>query len=176
MSHAEGPSSSAKAAELVLDEIRQALARQRQQAEAALAQLEAEDWHRRSDPESNSIAVIVRHVGGNLRSRWTDFLTTDGEKPDRDRDSEFEVDDSMPPSVLTEIWDAGWTAVLDTVAALVVDDLPRTITIRGQPSSVANALVRSLDHTGHHVGQIVLLAKQWRGADWKTLSIPKRRP
>ncbi len=176
MSQASGPNRDVEPAELVLEEVRQTFARQRQQAEAALAQLQAEDWHRRIDPESNSIAVIVRHVGGNLRSRWTDFLTTDGEKPDRDRDSEFEVGDDMPPSVITEVWDAGWTAVLGTIAALGATDLPRTVTIRGQPVSVANALVRSLDHTGHHVGQIVMLAKHLRGADWQTLSIPKRRP
>lgn len=158
-------------AEHVLDTLRNALRRERALAERALVQLEAADWHARLDPESNSIAVLVRHLAGNLRSRWTDFLSTDGDKPERDRDGEFAITDATPEE-LTAAWDEAWDTLLATLDALTPADLMRTVTIRGEPHSVVQAIVRGLAHTAQHVGQIVLLAKHLRGEAWQTLSIP----
>ena len=126
------------------------------------------------DPEANSIALIVKHVAGNMRSRWTDFLTTDGEKPDRNRDSEFEE----PPATraeLTRIWEDGWDRVFTALGPLSDVDLSRVITIRGQRHSVIQAINRQMTHYAYHVGQIVLLAKHFQGDRWQTLSVPKRR-
>jgi hypothetical protein len=126
------------------------------------------------DPESNSIAVIVKHLAGNMRSRWTDFLTTDGEKPDRNRDTEFE----MPPQTragLVALWEAGWKICLDALDALSDEDLARTITIRTEPHSVMQAINRQVGHYAHHVGQIVFLAKHFAGEKWQTLSVPKKK-
>src|ERR1700730_4391361 len=125
------------------------------------------------DPESNSIAIIIKHMAGNMRSRWMDFLTTDGEKPDRNRDSEFEA----PPQTsagLVALWEAGWKICLDSLDALTDDDLTRTITVRTEPHSVMQAINRQVGHYAHHVGQIVFLAKHFAGANWQTLSVPKR--
>lgn len=157
-----------------LSGLRAGYVRQKVMAEQAFAQLEYADWHATIDAESNSVAVLVRHLAGNLTSRFRDFLTTDGEKPDRDRDGEFEPT-GMAPSELMAEWDAGWSVLLTALAELEEEDLAKTITIRGQEQPVMQALLRSYDHSGHHVGQIVMLAKHWRGAKWQTLSIPKRR-
>ncbi len=162
------------AATLLLAETLDGFRRQKALADRALAQVPDDAWHRALDPESNPLAVIVRHVGGNLRSRWRDVWTTDGEKPDRDRDGEFAGTDLGRDAILAD-WDAGWAAAFDTFGALTADDLTRRVTIRGEPHTLAQALVRSLDHTGQHVGQIVLLAKHHAGDDWRTLSIPRRR-
>ena len=158
-------------AEHVLDTLRGALRRERTLAERALVQLEAADWHVRLDPQSNSVAVLVRHLAGNLRSRWTDFLTTDGDKPERDRDGEFAISDATPEQLMAA-WDEGWETLLATLEALTPADLMRTVTIRGEPHSVVQAIVRGLGHTAQHVGQILLLAKHLRGEAWQTLSIP----
>jgi uncharacterized damage-inducible protein DinB len=126
------------------------------------------------DSESNSIAIIVKHMAGNMRSRWTDFLTTDGEKPDRNRDSEFET----PPQTragLVALWEAGWKICLDALDALTDADLARTITIRTEPHSVMQAINRQVGHYAHHVGQIVFLAKHFAGANWQTLSVPRKK-
>lgn len=126
------------------------------------------------DSESNSIATIVKHMAGNMRSRWTDFLTTDGEKPDRHRDSEFET----PPGTraeLTAMWEAGWKHVFDALAPLSDNDLTRTITIRTEPHSVMQAINRQIAHYSYHVGQIVYLARHFAGARWQTLSVPKNK-
>jgi len=123
-------------------------------------------------PNSNSIAVIVHHLSGNFRSRWTDFLTTDGEKADRNRDEEF-VERLVTRDGLMQWWEEGWTVCLNTLEALTPDDVSRTVTIRGQPLSVVDALYRNLTHTSYHVGQIVLLAKAFAGDNWDTLSIPR---
>ena len=126
------------------------------------------------DSESNSIAIIVKHMAGNMRSRWTDFLTTDGEKPDRNRDAEFET----PPqtrSGLVALWEAGWKICLDALDALKDEDLTRTITIRTEPHSVMQAINRQVGHYAHHVGQIVFLAKHFAGEKWQTLSVPKKK-
>ena len=158
-------------AEHVLDTLGTALRRERTVAERALVQLEAADWHARLDPESNTVAVLVQHLAGNLRSRWTDFLTTDGDKPGRDRDGEFAITDAAPEALMAA-WDEAWETLLATLEALTPADLMRTVTIRGEPHSVVQAIVRALGHTAQHVGQVLLLAKHLRGEAWQTLSIP----
>ena len=124
------------------------------------------------DAESNSIAIIVKHISGNLRSRWTGFLTTDGEKPDRDRDSEFEA----PPQTraeLLELWESSWKILFGSLAQLTDADFPRTVTIRGEAHSVMQAINRGITHTSYHVGQIVFLAKHLAGSKWTPLTIPR---
>ena len=152
--------------------IRDTFVLQRTAAERAIAQLDESQLFRTAGPEDNSIAVLLKHVGGNLRSRWTEPFTTDGEKPDRDRDSEFVVDTDDAAAVRA-VWNHGWEALDITLAELQPADLARTVMIRGEASSMFKALMRSLAHTSQHVGQIIMLAKQWRGADWQTLSIPR---
>src|SRR5882762_10149911 len=142
--------------------------------ERAMAQCPDDALFESLDPESNSIAIIVKHMAGNMRSRWTDFLTTNGEKPDRNRDTEFET----PPktrSELMELWEAGWKICLDALDALKDEDLTRTITIRTEPHSVMQAINRQVGHYAHHVGQIVFLAKHFAGENWQTLSVPKKK-
>lgn len=124
------------------------------------------------DPESNSIAIIVKHLAGNMRSRWTDFLTSDGEKPDRNRDAEFEA----PPKTRAELaalWESGWKILFDSLTQLTDADLTRTITIRGEAHSVMQAINRNITHTAYHVGQIVFLAKHFAGSKWAALTIPR---
>jgi hypothetical protein len=126
------------------------------------------------DPESNSIAIIVKHLTGNMRSRWTEFLTSDGEKPNRNRDTEFDE----PPKNRTEIldlWDGGWKCFFSALEALTDADLMKTITIRGEEHSVMQAINRQAAHYSDHVGQIILLAKHFAGQNWKTLSMPKKK-
>jgi hypothetical protein len=124
------------------------------------------------DEESNSIAIIVKHLAGNMRSRWTDFLTTDGEKPDRNRDSEFEA----PPTTrigLLDLWESSWKLVFEALAPLAETDLARTIPIRGEAHSVMQAINRQLTHYAYHVGQIVYLAKHFAGPGWTSLTVPR---
>jgi len=142
-------------------------------AEKALAQVSDEQLHTTIDPDSNSLAVIVKHVGGNLRSRFTEFLTADGEKPDRHRDSEFEMPDRATRDQMIAGWEAGWSAALGAIEALTPEDLDRTVHIRHEAFLVVEALNRSVTHTAMHVGQIVMLAKHLAGPKWKSLSIPK---
>jgi hypothetical protein len=126
------------------------------------------------DPESNSIALIVKHLAGNMRSRWTDFLTSDGEKPDRHRDTEFEA----PPATrgeLMALWEAGWTSVFTALEPLNDGDISRTVVIRSEPHSVIQAINRQLGHYACHVGQIVFLAKHLQSSSWKSLSIPRSK-
>ncbi|MHC5211968.1 MAG: DUF1572 family protein [Planctomycetota bacterium] len=127
------------------------------------------------DGETNSVGLVMKHVAGNMRSRWTDFLTTDGEKPDRARDTEFELDAADTKDRLTERWEAGWSLTLATIGALAPDDLERGVTIRGEPHTVLQAIQRQLLHYSYHVGQIVLLARHWAGPEWRSLSIPRGR-
>ncbi len=141
--------------------------------EGAIRQVSDADLHRLIDPDANSIAIIVKHVGGNLRSRFTDFLTSDGEKPDRHRDGEFEGADAASLEDVLRWWNAGWTVALASINALSPGDLDRTIHIRGEAFLVVEALNRSVTHTAYHVGQIVMLAKSFAGANWTSLSIPK---
>lgn len=143
-------------------------------AERALDQVSDEEFFARIDDESNSLAVIVKHIAGNLRSRWTDFLTTDGEKPDRYRDTEFELIGDTRESLM-QYWEAGWQTLFDTLEALSADDLTKTVTIRGEPHTVVEAINRQLTHYAYHIGQIVFLAKHLRAKEWKTLSVPRNR-
>ena len=142
----------------------------------AIAQVRADaDLHRRIDPDSNSIAIIVKHVAGNLRSRFGDFLTSDGEKPGRNREGEFDVPDQVPREEILKWWDEGWTIAMASIEALTPEDLDRTIHIRGEAFPVVEALNRSVTHTAYHVGQIVYLARHLAWPDWKSLSIPKAK-
>lgn len=143
-------------------------------AEDAMAQVSDEDLTALLDKESNSIALLVKHMAGNMRSRWTDFLTTDGEKPDRNRDSEF-VEPAAGRAPLMAVWEDGWRRVWTALEPLTDADLGRTVTIRGEPHSVMQAVNRQLAHYACHVGQIVMLAKHYRGAQWRTLSLPKKK-
>jgi Protein of unknown function (DUF1572) len=141
-------------------------------ADKAAAQVGDEEFFRAIDPESNSIAVIMKHMAGNLRSRWTDFLTSDGEKPDRHRDTEF-VAETEDRAAILERWEAGWRTLFDTLESLKPEDIDRTVLIRGEPHTVVEAVNRQLSHYGQHTGQIVFLAKHLKSSDWKTLSIPR---
>jgi hypothetical protein len=143
-------------------------------AERAMEQVTEEQLFTPLDPETNSIAVIVKHLSGNMSSRWTDFLTTDGEKPDRDRDEEF-VDPPPTRQALLETWDDGWGHLFQALELLLDADLVRTVTIRGEPHSVMQAINRQMAHYGLHVGQIVLLARHFAGPRWKSLSVPRNQ-
>lgn len=143
-------------------------------AERSLDQVTDAEFFEVSGSEANSIAVVVKHIAGNQRSRWTNFLTEDGEKPDRDRDSEFEIAEPDRQELMKS-WEFGWKTLLDALSALSPDDLFRTVTIRGEPHSVVQAINRQLTHYAYHIGQIVLLAKQFRDGEWKSLSVPRNR-
>ena len=139
----------------------------------AMAQVADADLHTLVDPDANSIALVVKHVAGNLRSRFRDFLTTDGEKPDRNRDGEFEMPDRISRAEILAGWNEGWAIAMASLDALAPEDLERTIHIRGEAFQVVEALNRSINHTAYHVGQIVFLAKHFAGPAWTSLSIPK---
>ena len=141
-------------------------------ADKAIAQLPDDKLRIALDPNTNSIAVIMKHVAGNLLSRWTDFLTTDGEKPGRNRDGEF-VDTFASRAELLAYWESGWQTLFETLAALTFDDLARNVTIRGEVLSVPLAMQRSLAHCGYHVGQIILIARILAGDQWTTITIPR---
>ncbi|HTY12387.1 MAG TPA: DUF1572 family protein [Bacteroidota bacterium] len=143
-------------------------------ADKGMAQISDEEFFRLPEPESNSIAIIVKHVGGNLLSRWTDFLTTDGEKEWRNRDGEFEME-TMDRRQLMQLWERGWQALFSSLGSLTGDDTGKIVTIRGEPHSVLEATNRSLAHISYHVGQIVLLAKMYRSAQWQNLTVPKKK-
>ncbi len=143
-------------------------------AERAMEQVSDEQLFAALDEEANSIAIIVKHMAGNMRSRWTDFLTTDGEKPDRNRDSEF-VEPSATRDALLKEWEDGWTCVFNAIESLAEADLARTVTIRGEAHSVMQAINRQLAHYPYHVGQIVLLAKHFASEHWQSLSVPRNR-
>ncbi|MBP7778900.1 MAG: DUF1572 family protein [Acidobacteria bacterium] len=141
-------------------------------ADRAIAQLTDDQLHARLDAEANSVAMLMAHMAGNMRSRWTDFLTTDGEKSWRTRDAEFD-----PPALaraeLLASWEAGWQVLFDTLATLSDADLARTVTIRGEGQTALAAILRQVSHYGGHAHQIVLLAKHLTGAAWTVLSIPR---
>jgi Protein of unknown function (DUF1572) len=143
-------------------------------AERAMDQVTDEQLFATLDEESNSIAIVVKHMAGNMRSRWTDFLTTDGEKPDRDRDGEF-VDPPATREALLQLWEDGWNRVFGTLEPLSDADLGRTITIRGEAHSVLQAINRQVAHYAHHIGQIALLAKHFGHDGWQSLSVPRNR-
>lgn len=156
-----------------LDEAFRGFRGYKRMAESALAQLNEEEFFHLPDPESNSAALLVKHVAGNLRSRWTDFLISDGEKPDRNRDQEFELGMNDTREGLMLRWEEGFAAVFGALGALQPEDLSRTVTIRQEPHTVLQAISRSMMHTAHHVGQVLYLGKHLRGAEWKTLSVPR---
>jgi uncharacterized damage-inducible protein DinB len=143
-------------------------------AEKAMAQVTDEELVAVLDGEMNSIAIIVKHMAGNMRSRWTDFLTTDGEKPDRDRDAEF-VDPPLTRQALLALWEDGWQCLFRALEPLSDQDLERTVTIRGEPHSVMQTINRQVAHYSYHCGQIVLLAKHFKHDEWQSLSIPRKR-
>ena len=143
--------------------------------EKTFGQIRDEDFFWTPDPESNSIAIIVRHMSGNMISRWTDFLTTDGEKPDRNRDSEFETLFYTDKDDILNRWEKGWKRVFDTINFLKDDDLIKVVTIRNEPHSVVEAINRQLTHYAYHVGQIVYIGKHLRSDEWKSLSIPRKK-
>src|SRR5438067_5689627 len=156
-----------------LEEARRSLRGHKRLAEGAFAQLRDEEFFLQLDDEANSIAILIKHLAGNMRSRFLDFLTSDGEKPDRDRDQEFILDPRPSRPELMRWWEAGWKYVFDAITPLQPEDLARVVTIRAEPHTVLQAIHRQLAHHAYHVGQIVLLAKHIRGAEWKSLSVPR---
>ena len=143
-------------------------------SDAAIAQLSDEELFRVPDEESNSVAVIMKHMAGNMISRWTDFLASDGEKPDRRRDQEFVIDPAKTSrDELLAYWERGWKAVFDAVEPITENDFRKTVFIRGEAHSVMQAINRQIGHYAHHSGQIVFLAKHWKNKDWRTLSVPR---
>ena len=156
---------------IFIESIRAEYLRYKALAEAAIGQLSDDDLSAHGPSDGNSIAVICWHVSGNLRSRFTDFLTSDGEKPWRNREEEFQGRAVTRAELLSK-WNQGWEVLLATLSALSDEQLQLTVTIRGQPMLVHEALHRSLAHTSYHVGQIVYVAKSLRGKDWTYLSIP----
>lgn len=159
-----------------LELVMQELNRIKVRAEKAITQLSDDrQLHVKLDPEANSIAVIVRHLSGNMRSRWTDFLTTDGEKPSRDRDAEFEPPNTMRRAELMAAWEDGWACLFSALDALTPDELRATVRIRGEEFTAMEAIVRQFDHYASHIGQIVFLAKHLEWERWQSLSIPRRR-
>ena len=161
-------------AEAYLADVRLQFEKMKALAEGAIAQVSDPGLLTTLDAESNSIAVVMRHMAGNLRSRFTDFLTTDGEKPDRNRDGEFELERASRAEIVAD-WERGWQVLFASLAALGPGDLLRDVYIRGERHSVIQALDRQLTHHAYHVGQIVFLAKHLESSAWRTLSLPRRR-
>jgi hypothetical protein len=156
-----------------LEEARRQFRGHKRMAERAMEQLRDEDFFVTLDPESNSVAILVKHLAGNMRSRSTNFLTTDGEKPDRFRDQEFELNAATTRADLMRWWEQGWSFVFAAIESLKPEDVMRTVTIRGESHTVLQALNRQIAHYAQHTGQIVFLAKHLRSNEWKTLSIPR---
>jgi hypothetical protein len=156
----------------ILDACLEEFHKLKQMAERAMAQLDDGDFHFRLHDDANSIGVIVKHLAGNMRSRFGDFLTSDGEKPDRHRDNEF-IEEQAPRDEIMRRWEAGWAIVFAALKPLKDSDLSRVVTVRGEPHSVFKAINRQTSHYAYHVGQIVLLARHIKGANWKYLTIPR---
>ena len=156
-----------------LEEARRQMRGHKRMGEGAMAQLGDGDFFLTLDPESNSVAILVKHLAGNMRSRFLDFLTSDGEKPDRFRDREFEVTGATTRADVMKWWDEGWACVLGAIEALKPEDVMHTVTIRGESHTVLQAINRQIAHYAVHVGQIVFLAKHLRSSEWKTLTIPR---
>ena len=156
-----------------LEEARRQMRGHKRMGEGAMAQLKDEDFFVTLDPESNSVAVLVKHLAGNMRSRFTDFLTSDGEKPDRFRDQEFDLTPATTRADVMKWWEEGWARVFAAIDPLKPEDVMRIVTIRGEPHTVLQAINRQIAHYAQHIGQIVFLAKHLRSSEWKTLSIPR---
>ena len=155
-----------------LEDVRFTLRWYKNLAERALVQVSDEDLHRAADRDANSIAIVMKHMAGNMRSRWTGFLTTDGEKTDRNRDGEF-IDDIATREALMRIWEDGWACVLGAIDGLQPAHLMQTVTIRGREHTVVQAIHRQIAHYSYHIGQIVGLARSFTGSAWESLSIPR---
>lgn len=158
-----------------LDDVLESFRSYKKLADKAMAQVSDEEFFRQIDEESNSIAIIVKHIVGNMFSRWTDFLTTDGEKPNRERDMEFVMLDGVTKEEMLRRWEEGWQCVFDAIEPLKPEDLARKVFIRGQEHTVLEAINRQLTHYPSHIGQITFLAKHFRGSDWNTISVPKNK-
>lgn len=156
-----------------VDDVRQVFSRQRTLLERALEQVSDEDFFREPDEVSNSCAVMIKHVAGNMRSRWTDFLTTDGEKPDRNRDGEFEIAGGEDRAAIEEALARGWKTLETALDSIDPERLDQTVSIRGEAHTVMQAVNRQISHYAHHIGQLVYLARMFAGPSWKSLSIPK---
>ena len=144
-------------------------------ADKAIAQLHDEEFFITIDEEANSVAVIMKHMAGNMFSRWTDFLTTDGEKPNRNRDMEFVIESKSGKEDVIAYWEQGWQCVFEALEPLQAEDLGKKVLIRGEEHTVIQAINRQLMHYANHIGQIVFLAKHFRSSEWKSLSIPRNR-
>lgn len=156
-----------------IEEARRQLRGHKRMGEGAMSQLPDADFFVTLDPESNSVAVLVKHLAGNMRSRFTDFLTSDGEKPNRFRDREFELSPATTRAEVMAWWEEGWTCVFNAIDSLKPEDVMRGVTVRGEPHTVLQAINRQIAHYAQHIGQIVFLAKHLRSSEWKTLSIPR---
>ena len=144
-------------------------------AEKAIAQLKDEEFFVTLDEEANSVAVVMKHIAGNAISRWTDFLTSDGEKPDRNRDTEFVIEAQTTKDEVLAYWERGWKCVFEALEPLTPEDFEKTVLIRGEKHTIVQAINRQLMHYAYHIGQIVFLAKHFRSAEWTSLSIPRNR-
>jgi hypothetical protein len=162
----------ANAVQVLLNSAVATLQAQKALAEKAIRQVSDENLRRALDGNTNSIAIVMKHMAGNMLSRWTDFLTTDGEKPWRHRDQEF-VDDFDSRDAVMAYWERGWACVLDAVSSLQPSDIERPVTIRGEPHTIFEAIHRQIAHYGYHVGQIVQLARHWAEDQWEDLTIPR---
>jgi hypothetical protein len=156
-----------------LDEARRQMRGYKRLGEGAMSQLKDEEFFVTLDAESNSIALLVKHMAGNMRSRFSDFLTSDGEKPDRKRDQEFDLTSSTTRADVMAWWDQGWGVVVSAIESLKPEDVMKTVFIRQEPHTVLQAINRQIAHHAHHIGQIVFLAKHLRSGEWKSLSIPR---
>ncbi len=144
-------------------------------AERAIAQLYDDEFFVILDAEANSVAVLMKHMAGNMLSRWTDFLTSDGEKPDRNRDMEFVIEREVTKDDVVGYWEYGWNCLFTTLEHLCLEDFDKTVLIRGEKHTIVQAINRQLTHYAYHVGQIVFLAKHFRSTEWKTLTVPRNR-
>jgi len=156
-----------------IEEARRQMRGYKRMGEGAMAQLRDDDFFLTLDPEANSIAILVKHLAGNMRSRFTDFLTSDGEKPDRFRDREFELTPATTRADVMKWWETGWSIVFGAIDPLKPQDVMRIVPIRGEPHTVLQAINRQIAHYAQHIGQIVFLAKHLRSREWKSLSIPR---
>jgi Protein of unknown function (DUF1572) len=155
------------------EEARRSFRGYKRMADGTFSQLDDRAFFHLPDPESNSVAILVKHISGNLRSRWTDFLTTDGEKPDRNRDQEFVLTSVDTREELMRRWEESFNTVFNTLQSLTPEDFDKTVYIRSEPHTILQAINRSLNHVAGHISQIVFLGKLLRGKEWKTLSIPR---
>jgi Protein of unknown function (DUF1572) len=169
--------SESKAGDDFLGSVTRELRTLKAQGEKAMGQLRDDSrLHARLDEESNSIDILVRHLAGNMMSRWTDFLTTDGEKPSRNRDAEFEPAPNLTRGDLLAAWEKGWACLFSALAGLKTEDLRTTVRVAGRELSVLDALLRQFSHYAMHIGQIVFLAKHLESSRWQTLSVPRKKP